>query len=234
VFEMGFVERESEILRTIKSIVEARLDFIVVGGYAVSALARHRFSVDCDIVISKDRLREFDEGLKREGFTKHVEKAGFDETYAGEFVSYRKEVTGLPVTVDLLINSLVCRTTGAAWSFDYIKKNSMDANLPGLEASVGCRIPEKELLMAFKIHSGRRADVRDIVMLRENADLEKVLGHLRRGNIKVLKDQIKMIIAALEDKNLVDSLKGVFTLTVDVERQIESARKFIGSILKNL
>jgi len=49
-----------------------------------------------------------------------------------------------------------------------------------------------------------------------------------------LKDQIKMIIAAFEDKNLVDSLKGVFTLTVDVERQIGSARKFVGSILKNL
>jgi len=231
---MGFVERENEILKTIKSMVEARLDFIVVGGYAVSALARHRFSVDCDIVTAKEKLGEFGEVLEREGFMKHIEKAGFDETYAGEFVSYRKEVTGLPVTVDLLVNSLVCRATGAAWSFDYVKKHSMDANIPGLEASVSCRIPEKELLMAFKIHSGRRADVRDMVMLRENADLEKVLDHLRRGNIEALKDQIKLIITALEDKNLVDSLKGVFTLTVDVERQIESVRKFVGSILKNL
>jgi hypothetical protein len=33
---------------------------------------------------------------------------------------------------------------------------------------------------------------------------------------------------------LVDSLKGVFTLTVNAERQIESAKKFINSILKNL
>ena len=53
---MEFIERENEILRTIKSMVEARLDFIVVGGYAVSALARHRFSVDCDIVVPKKKV----------------------------------------------------------------------------------------------------------------------------------------------------------------------------------
>lgn len=232
MFEMGFVERENEILKTIRSMVEARLDFIVVGGYAVSALARHRFSVDCDTVISKERLEKFEEVLEREGFKRQVERAGFDETYAGEFVSYKKEVAGLPVTVDLLVNSLVCRATGASWSFDYIKKHSIEANIPSLEASVSCSIPEKELLIAFKIHSGRRADIRDIVMLRENADLEKVLKHLRRGNIAGLKDQIKRITVALEDKSLVDSLKGVFTLTVDVKRQIESAKKFIDSILK--
>jgi len=231
---MGFVERENEILKTIKSMVEARLDFIVVGGYAVSALARHRFSVDCDIVISKNRLENFESTLEREGFERHVERTGFDEMYAGEFVSYKKEVAGLPVTVDLLVNSLVCRATEASWSCDYIKKHSVDANIPGLEASVRCRIPEKELLIAFKVHSGRRADVRDIVMLRENADLEEALGHLRRGNIEALKDQITRIIAALDDKNLVDSLKGVFTLTVDIERQIESARKFIDSVSRNL
>lgn len=231
---MAFVERENEILKTIRSMVGARLDFIVVGRYAVSALARHRFSVDLHIVISKERLGEFEEVLEREGFEKHVERAGFDETYAGEFVSYRKDFAGFSVTVDLLVNSLVCRATGGAWSFDYIKKHSIEANVPGLEASVSCRIPEKELLIAFKIHSGRRADVRDIVMLRENADLEKVLGHLRRGYIDALKDQIKKTIAALEDKNLVDSLKGVFTLTIDVERQIENNRKFIDVIFIRL
>jgi len=231
---MEFVERENEILKMIKGMVEARLDFIVVGGYAVSALARHRFSVDSDIVVSKKRLGKAEEILEREGFEKHVERAGFNETYAGEFVSYKKEVAGLPVTVDLLVNSLVCRATEASWSYDYIKKHSIYANIPGLEASVSCRIPEKVLLIAFKIHSGRRADVRDIVMLRENADLEKVIYHLSRGNIAALKGQIKRIVIALEDKTLVDSLKGVFTLTVDVKRQIESARKFINAILKNL
>jgi len=230
---MEFIERENEILRTIKSMVEARLDFIVVGGYAVSALARHRFSVDCDIVVPKKKV-DFENILESEGFKKHIERAGFDEIYAGEFVSYEKEVGGLPVTIDLLVGSLVCRATQASWSFEYIKRHSMEANIPGTEASITCRVPEKELLIAFKIHSARRADVRDVVMLRENADLGKVLNHLRKGSIEALKDQIEKIIVALEDKNLVDSLKGVFTLTIDVKKQIESARKDIEAILKTI
>jgi predicted nucleotidyltransferase len=231
---MEFIERENEILKTIKSMADVGLDFVVVGGYAVSALARHRFSVDCDLVVPKKKLDDFGNFLVKEGFEKHIEKAGFDETYALEFVSYKKEVGELPITIDLLVGSLVCRATQATWSFEYVKKHSVRASIPGTEASASCRIPERELLIAFKIHSGRRTDVRDIVMLRENADLEKVLNHLRKGNIEALKGQIKKIVTALEDKNLVDSLKGVFTLSADVKRQIENTRKDVEVISRKL
>jgi hypothetical protein len=230
---MEFVEREKEILRMIKKMIEAKLDFVVVGGYAVSALARHRFSVDCDIVIPKKK-ENFERILEKEGFKKLIERAGFDEIYAGEFVSYEKEVCALPVTIDLLVGSLVCRATQASWSFDYIKKKSIEANIPGTELSVSCRVPEKELLIAFKVHSARRADVRDIVMLRENEDLEKVTSHVRRGNIDALKAQLKKIIAMLEDRNLVDSLKGVFTLSIDMKKQIKETRKDMEEILRKL
>ena len=60
---MAFVERENEILKIIQGLVDADLEFIVVGGYAVSSLARHRFSVDCDIVIPKELLDEFEKFL---------------------------------------------------------------------------------------------------------------------------------------------------------------------------
>jgi len=222
---MEFVKRENEILLILKKLSEEKLDFIVVGGYAVSGLARHRFSVDCDIVIPKKELETLEKVLKKEGFEKHASKTGFDEVYAGEFVSYRKEVNELPVTVDLLVGSLVCRATEASWSFDYIKKNSLEANITGIETSVTCRIPEKELLIAFKIHSGRKADIRDIIMLREDANFEKILKHIKKGKKEALKEQIKKIITALEDPNLVDSLKGVFTLTTDVKKQIKSTQK---------
>jgi predicted nucleotidyltransferase len=234
VFDMEFIERENEILKTIKSMADAGLDFVVVGGYAVSALARHRFSVDCDLVVPKKKLDDFENFLGKEGYEKHIEKAGFDKTYAGEFVSYKKEVGGLPITIDLLVGSLVCRATQAAWSFEYVKKHSITASIAGTEASVSCRIPEKELLIAFKIHSGRRADVRDVIMLREGADLGKVLNHLRKGNIEALKDQIKKTVTGLEDKNLVDSLKGVFTLSADVKKQIENTRKDVEAISRKL
>lgn len=229
---MKFIKRETDILKALKTLVETKLDFVVVGGFAVSGLTRHRFSVDCDIVVARRELEKLERILEREGFTKHVERAGFDEVYGGEFTSYKKEVEELPVTFDLLVGSLVCRATDAAWSFDYIKKHSIQANIAGIETSVTCRVPEKELLIALKIHSARKADIRDVVMLRERADFEKVLKYLRKGREEALRNQIIRVIQALKDPRLVDSLKGVFTLSIDVTKQIESTRKEMENILK--
>lgn len=229
---MKFLKRETDILKALKTLVETKLDFVVVGEFAVSGLTRHRFSVDCDVVVARRELEKLERILEREGFTKHVERAGFDEVYGGEFTSYKKEVEELPVTFDLLVGSLVCRATDAAWSFDYIKKHSIQANIAGIETSVTCRVPEKELLIALKIHSARKADIRDVVMLRERADFEKVLKHLRKGREEALRDQIIRVIQALKDPRLVDSLKGVFTLSIDVTKQIESTRKEMENILK--
>jgi len=231
---MEFLDRENEILRTIKGMADAKLNFVVVGGYAVSALSRHRFSIDCDIIVPKNKLKDFENSLEKQGFKKHIEKAGFDEILSGKFVSYKKEVGRLPVTIDLLVGSLVCRATQAAWSFEYVKRHSIDANIPGTEASVTCRVPEKELLIAFKLHSARKADIRDVIMLRETADLEKVLNHLRKGKVEPLREQMNNVIAALEDRNLIDSLKGVFTLSVDVKKQIEATQKDLEAILRKL
>jgi hypothetical protein len=231
---MKLVERENEILRTIRRLKKENLDFIVVGGYAVSALARHRFSVDCDLVVPRDRKMEFEEVLKRDGFAKHVQKAGFDVAYGGEFISYVKKLDELPVTVDILVGSLVCRATDASWSFDYIKKSSVIAAIPGYGVSVECCIPERELLIAFKLHSGRRADVRDFVLLREGMDRGKVLKHLKRGDMQKLNGQIAGVLKALEDKNLVDSLKGVFTIEAAVVKLIDNAREDLQNIAQRL
>lgn len=234
MMDMKFIERENEIFKALKKLIEAELDFIVVGGYAVSGLTRHRFSVDCDIVVQKKDLKKLEAVLEEADFTKHTEKAGFNEAYGGEFIDYKKDVNKLPVAVDLLVGALACRATEAAWSFEYIKEHSVTATISGIEASVSCRIPEKELLIALKIHSARRADIRDIVMLRENADLEKISKHLKRGNPEALRAQISEIIEAFDDPSLVDSLKGVFAISIDVKKQIQDTRKDLEVIAKKV
>jgi hypothetical protein len=230
---MKFIERENEILRIIKSFSSEGLDFIVIGGYAVSALARHRFSVDLDILIRKEDIEPFEKLLEQNGFKKHLER-GFDELYGGEFISYVKRINGLPVTADLLANSVVCRATNASWSFKYVKRYSAIASIAGIESLVNARVSERELLIAFKIHSGRRTDVRDITFLMENADVKRVIEHLKRGNLELLKKQIDRMIGMLKDKRLVDSLKGIFTIRHDVSKQIENARKNLEEILRIL
>jgi len=96
------------------------------------------------------------------------------------------------------------------------------------------RYPEKELMIAFKIHSARKTDVRDILMMMENSNLDKVLTHLRRGKEELLKTQMSNIMEMLNDVKLVDSLKSVFTLNVDVRKQIEETRKNMENLLKKL
>ncbi|HIE14934.1 TPA: hypothetical protein EYP70_06640 [Candidatus Bathyarchaeota archaeon] len=214
----------------LKEFFDRGLDFTVVGGYAVSGLAKHRFSVDLDIVIGKEDVEKFERILGEIGFEKNLERAGFDDVYGGKFINYIKRINDLPVTVDLLVGSLVCRNTNASWNFNYIKRYSVIANIAGIELSAIARVPEKELLIAFKIHSGRKADVRDIVLLIEDAEVERIAKHLKRGDLKLLKAQINNIIEMLKDAKLVDSLKGVFAIRSDVSKQIENARKKLEKI----
>ena len=226
---MELIEREREILGILDKVKDT--DFILVGGYAVSSLTIHRFSVDCDLVVAKS-LNKIKSILRKEGYSPQIKKEGFDEFYGGRFENFIKKINNSSVTVDLLINSLVSRGTNASWSFDYIKKHSVISGVG--TPPVRCNIPERELLSAMKIHSGRKADIRDVIMLREGCDLEKVLSHLRRGDMGLLKNKINNILETFNDEKLVDSLKGVFSMQHDVERDIKKAEKFISELKVSL
>jgi len=227
-----FVERENEILKTIRALADAGLEFVVVGGHAVSGLGRHKFSVDLDVVVDDKDLDAFTKILEERGFERHTERTGFDEVYGGRFVSYVKMIDCLPVTADLLVRSLVSRATEASWSYDYIRRHSIVAELSGIELSVRCRVPERELLIALKTHSGRRADLRDVVVLMEGADVDRIVRHLKRGNLEKLKNQIDSMVEMLRDPRLVGSLKGVFSIHKDVTDEIERARRVLERIRK--
>jgi len=208
------------------------MEFILVGGYAVSSLTTHRFSVDCDLVVSKSpkSLRAIKALLKQEGYTSLTKRKDFDAVYGGEFENYIKKINKLHVSVDLMINALVSRDTNASWSYEYIKKHSIKAGI----GAVTCNVPEKELLVAMKIHAGRKADIRDVIMLREGCDPDKTLEHLKRGDIELLKAKLDAILKAFDDEKLIDSLKGAFRLKQSVEKDIGAAKKFMEKIMTGL
>ena len=223
---MELVERENEITNVLRKI--ENMDFILVGGYAVSSLTTHRFSIDCDLVVSKSpkSLHAIKALLKQEGYIFGVRKTGFDKVYAGEFENYIKKINKLHVSVGLMIDALVLRDTNASWSYEYIKKHSIKAGI----GAVTFNVPEKELLVAMKIHAGRKADIRDVIMLREGCDPDKTLEHLKRGDIELLKAKLNAILKALDDERLVDSLKGAFRLKQSVEKDINTTKKFLEKI----
>jgi hypothetical protein len=198
------ITKENDIFDILQKFLDFKLDFIVVGGYAVSAF-KHRFSVDADIVIQSTDLDKFESILKKEGFKKGIEKE-LENVYASRFMRYEKGYA----SVDLLIDALASRTTNASFSYRLLNENSMKKEIIGIEKKVIAKIPIKELLITSKIHSGRLTDIRDIVALARGSDIDMIKKFLFIGDLKVIKENLDKIKKALNEKGFIDSFKGVF------------------------
>ena len=156
-----------------------------------------------------------------------MEKHGFDDVHGGEFVSFCKKVEYLPVTVDILVASLACRQTGAVWSYPYIKENSSRGIVAGIEKSAEASVIQKELLVAFKVHSGRDTDLRDIVMLSRELNFDKVRKHVKRGDKSKLDKQVVHEVKLIADPRFLPSLKGMFEIPGDFSKEIARAMEFL-------
>lgn len=202
----GAVGRENQIFETLRAFKETELEFVVVGGYAVSAF-QHRFSVDADLVIQERDVEKFTDILEENGF-EEVEDRELDPD-GDRYLAYEKN-RELPVTIDLLVNSLKCRQTDASWSYQYFKEHSTTRKIDGTEKSIEVEIPEKELLIAVKLHSGRLTDARDVVALADQINREKVVEHLDRGDRGKLAGILTSVNQTMDSDNFEDAFKGVF------------------------
>ncbi len=221
----GLLEREREVMKILNLFIDKKLDFVVVGGYAISTYKK-RFSIDLDVVVKEEDLEKFEKALEKEGYALHYEKE-IALMYGENFKRFMKKMKNLPVDIDLLINGLVSRTTGATWGLDYIKRNSIKRKLNNSEFLT----PEKELLIAMKFHSGRLSDIRDIVALMP-CDKDKLRKHLLNGDIKKLKESIEKQVAFLDKPQFNDSFKGIFGPFSYNEGDVQEVQELIKEILK--
>ncbi len=222
-----FIERENQIFDKLTELEEMEIDFILIGGYAVSAF-NHRFSVDSDIVIRNKELKRCLKMMRDNGF-KEIQREDLDSIYGGQFIALRKDKE-LPINFDIMVDSLKCRQTGANWSYDYLHKNSISKEIEGNEKSVHSTIPEKELLIAIKLHSGRLTDVRDIVALNTEVNQDKILKHADRGRKKDFLKILKNVERTLDREGFEDSFKGVFSEKQLPNKNIKDLRKLISDL----
>lgn len=198
------IKKENDIFNILQKFIDSNLDFVIVGGYAVSSY-KHRFSVDADIVIKNQDLEAFESILKKEGFKKTTEKV-LENIYSSRFIRYEKDLA----SVDLLVDALASRVTNASFSYDLLLKNSKKRKIIGIEKEVMVMVPDKEFLIATKIHSGRLTDLRDIAALAKDSNLEIIKKFLFIGDLNAVNENLKKLNLAVHDKNFVDSFKGVF------------------------
>lgn len=225
----SFIERENEIFDILDDFNKASLKYVLIGGYAVSAYMR-RFSVDADICIDKRDLSLFKEILK----TKHfelVKRRDLEDIYKGSFECYTKKVK-LPVTVDLMIGSIVSRQTNNSVSFEKLYKNSAIKKIIGIEKTLSARIPAKEILIALKINSARMTDARDIVALCQNVDFSIVAEFM--DNNKEIRNNLNNLLSYFKSDNFKDAFKGVFSIEKLPKENINNAIKLIENLKERI
>lgn len=204
-----FIERENDIFNILGKLKDAGIKFVLIGGYAVSAY-KHRFSVDADIVVKEEQLKEIKQVLEKSGFEPY-KSLNLQNAYKGKFRAFIKK-TELPITVDLLVNAVSSRQTNASWSFGLFSDNSIEKEIKGIEKSIRVLIPIKELIIATKIHACRLTDIRDIVAICDNTDPQKILEFSKRGELHKLSECIKRFKETIQNKNFIDAFKGAFSV----------------------
>jgi hypothetical protein len=228
---MSLPERQSELVDTHRAIQAEDLPYVLVGGWAVSAF-QTRFTTDVDMVIPKTSLEAYDTLLDELGYTKEFD-TDVANVYEGRIVRYEKAVSDNTVEFDALVEALRCRQTDAEWSYRYLREHSAVESLEIAE-DLTARIPEPALLFALKLHSGRLADTRDLVVIGANTEFERIERHLHRGDPEKLAEQIERVLGELERDGFEDSFKGVFRQQELPEREIEETIGFLRTRLDEL
>jgi len=232
---MKIEERERLCLQLLKRLPQ---EFVLIGGYATSSFEFPRFSVDLDLVIKGKHAAKFSEILKREGFKLAKEVGNLYDFYKGKMMRFEKKVDTLPVSVDLFVDMVQARQTEAAYSFDYLRKNSevMRVVGSGVKDYAEARVANREMLVALKINSMRMADQRDIIVLCNGPiDVGKIIGHLQRTPKEKILKHIDLLVATLEKIESKDAIKGVFGIPDRVyQRMMDKAKREILFIRKGL
>ncbi|PIN76112.1 hypothetical protein COV18_00670 [Candidatus Woesearchaeota archaeon CG10_big_fil_rev_8_21_14_0_10_37_12] len=202
-----FTNRENKIFEVLNFFVEQKLNFVVIGGYAVSAY-KHRFSIDADLVIRKEDKETFAKLLEKMNFKKTIMKY-LDHVYAPEFIRYETKEE-LSISIDLLINGVGSRTTNASFNLEELKKHSKQRKILGTEKETTVLVPDRSILVILKLHSGRLTDFRDIVAICKNLDHQLIKKIIWRGKKEIVRENIKKLLQLIEEPNFINSFKGVF------------------------
>ena len=230
---MSFHNRSDALIELLEELIEEGHKYVLVGGYAVSAF-NARFSTDLDIVVAPDSKTDF---------VKFLEDRSFEETdihakkwfYDTEVIEYKKQLAPQqPIGFDLLVNGLGCRQTEAQWSFDYLYDHSHKQEVSGGTRTTAARVVDGAVLVAAKLHSGRETDLRDVLAVAEEINLEAVTPHLRRGNDAALREQLERGLKILETEELKHGYRSDFGVSAVSMETVTALQEYLSAQVEQL
>ena len=229
----------------VQSILDLAADFttigelVVIGGYAVSARSKPRFSQDLDLVIHNDSLPEIESVLRGRGFTPGKEFANPDKNI--EFGDTTREWTLAepPATVDIMAGGLMDRSVRLWIPYNKISRGATIEGIPnamGLTPEPRLSVASAEVLVGLKVQPLRGQDVVDLVSLAGTADGQGC----RRSLVDMVgeekaKSLLANLLSALESSALVSHYSAAFGIKrPQAAKQIDGARGFYRAILTPL
>jgi len=223
---MSFNNRSDALIELLEELTRAGHEFVLVGGYAVSAF-NARFSTDLDIIVAPDSKAEFVEFLEQQGF-EETDSHAREWFYDTEVIEYGKRLTPQqPIGFDLLVNGLGCRQTEAQWSFDYLYDHSHQQEVSGGTVTTTARVIDGAVLVAAKLHSGRETDLRDVLAVAEEINLDAVTPHLRRGDDDALREQLERGLEILESDELRYGYRSDFGVSAVSEGTVTALQEYL-------
>jgi hypothetical protein len=230
---MSFHDRSDALVELLEELTEDDLKYVLVGGYAVTVF-NARFSTDLDIVVAPDSKDAFVDFLKQRGFEK-TDSHAKEWFYATEVIEYEKRLAPQqPIGFDLLVNGLGCRQTEAQWSFDYLYDHSQQQEVSGGTVTTRARVIDGAVLMAVKLHSGRETDLRDVLAVAEDTDLEAVTPHLHRGDDESLRSQLKRGIDILESEDLKHGFRSDFGASAVSSETVNTLQEYLSEQIEEV
>jgi hypothetical protein len=220
---MSLGEREAELLDTLATVIDVNLPYVLVGGWAIAAF-NQRFTTDVDVVVPAQSVDDYTDLLTDRGYKKTADVER-NELYEGRTIRFSKDIGNL-VRFDVMVDALGCRQTEAEWSYRYLAQHSVTEELR-TGRRITARIPERELLFAVKLHSGRKADSRDLVVLAAGADFDRIAAHLHRGESEKLAGRIDTVLDRLTSEDFADTFKWIFEQQTVPDQDIDAVVEFL-------
>ncbi len=199
------VARESQVITFLDSLPRS-FEPILIGGYAVAAYGRPRFSVDIDLVLPSGQRQDVESWFAQEGIrSKETLRAGKTGREISKLLISRDLVSG-----DLHFGGLRARETGAIVEYDWIARRPRRARLTLTTGSthLPLSVARPEALWVLKLLAGRPEDLTDLFVISEwKVDPSDIASELKRLEDSRVRSHLNGVASRLAtDKEYLDAL----------------------------
>ena len=100
--------------------------------------------------------------------------------------------------------------------------------------TTAARVIDGAVLVAAKLHSGRETDLRDVLAVAEEIDLNAVTPHLRRGDDNALREQLERGLEILKSDELKHGFRSDFGASAVSEETVTALQEYLSDQFENL